>query len=198
MLIAYETIKSNAEALISAFDKSRKRPSGVDAEKIYQAVIRYASKASQEYFYGKPWLHEDSSYMDARVNAALMCTEISQMLMLKITEEAMEDFVLRVLFRMKDMAYEYEERHSHFDAFFPTDREYPVSDIQYSLVIAVFIVFAQYLESVAARNEKNAADFIENHELLRNLDFYFFLDGLVQHHRKTLIALTGGNTSCNI
>ncbi len=198
MLIVYEVIKSDAEALVSAFDKSRKLPAGVDAERIYQTAIRYASKASQEYFYGKPWQHEDSSYMDARVNAALMCAEISEILMLKIAEDDITDFVLRVLFRMKDMAYEYEDRHAHFDAFFPTDREYPVSDIQYSLVIAVFIVFAQYLVSSAVHNEKSVQDFIERHELLRKFDFYFFLDGLVQHHRKNLIALKGGNPSCNI
>ena len=189
----YDNIKSVSQSLVESYAKiMQKEMTEIDADKMADTVTTYATKAAGEYILPDMWQNADSGYMEARINAFEMCKDIAEQLKLKIPPEETDEFVLITLFYMTETAYDYEQKHSYINTLLSDkDKEYPVCDITYALVLAVFILFAKYLETIVYDIDKfncnSYTAFINNCELLDTTKFYIFLDNTVQYYRNGLM-----------
>ena len=188
----HDNIKSVSQSLVENYAKIfQKDMTDIDADKIADMVTSCAIKSANEYRLPDMWLNADSCYMEARVNAVELLKNIAKQLKLNIPHEETDEFVLLSLFYMSDPAYEYEQKHSFINALLSDkNMEYPVCDITYTLVSAVFILYAKYLETIGYDIDKfncnSYTAFINNCELLDKTKFYVFLDNTVQYYRSGL------------
>lgn len=188
----YNNIKAVSQSLVETYAKKLKcDTTAIDADKIADTATAYATKAANEYILPDMWFNADSSYMEARENAVEMCKDIAKQLKFTIPHRETDEFVLRSLFYMSNTADDYEEKHSYINTLLSDkEKDYPVCDITYTLVLAVFILFAEYLKTIGCDIDKfncnNYTVFINNCELLDKTNFYIFLDNTVQYYRRNM------------
>ena len=187
MIIPYIKAIKYTEPLIVAINPI------ISSDDVYNIVINYASKTSNEYDNAEMWFDATSSFMRAEINIETMLVELNELFCINLFPDEIKKCVRYFMFSVEDIASEYIKKHSFLKKFIISEREFPETDVNYALVILVYEIYLSTLFLISLEKKdityKNIMNAITRQDVSSKYNWQIDkmtidLDDIVMSHRK--------------
>ena len=180
MIVPYPKLKDNIDTLVCIIKPC------VTLEDLYNVVVKYASKAADEYQPGEIRRDGDSAFIRARENTETIFKEVNEMLGINMRQVEIRILAGEFVFGAEEIAAEYVKKHDFFKQYIVSKREYPETDVTYALPIIAFMTYSHIIWALSfcgkEINEKSVTNmFLSQHS---SYDFYRQIDSIASHYRR--------------
>lgn len=181
VIVPYPKLKENIDLLVCMI-----KP-GVTLEDLYNVVVKYASKAADEYQNGEMLHDENCVLMRAKDNTETIFKEVNTMLGIDMRQVEIRILAEEIIFFAEEMVKEYIKEHDFFKRYIVSMREYPETDVIYALTIVAFMTYSHIIWALSfcgkEINEKSVTNMFLNQHCSYEY-FYWKIDSIATHYRR--------------